>query len=267
MSEVLLSPWDDVFVQLIRSAHTSADICAPFVNRGGTDLLLKDLTAQAHVRLLSSFNAAHFCGGYSDTRAFRDVLLRGGEVKNCQRLHAKIYLFDQTSAVVTSANLTNGGLRTNVECGVLLRDNETVAHLSEAFAQLWDDEASGRIGSDTLDEIESIVRLLPRQAVRSRHMTPDAAVDIEEPELVLEGVETEILSSLSGWKHAVFEVLTGLDGIEFDLSDVYEFAPSLGQQYPENTEVKAKIRQQLQMLRDRGLIRFLGEGRYRKLWV
>ena len=33
--------------------------------------------------------------------------------------------------------------------------------------------------------------------------------------------------------------------------------------HPENHNVKAKIRQQLQFLQDRGVVRFLGRGRYR----
>jgi type II restriction enzyme len=33
--------------------------------------------------------------------------------------------------------------------------------------------------------------------------------------------------------------------------------------HPQNRNIEAKIRQQLQMLRDHGLIEFLGNGRYR----
>ena len=40
-------------------------------------------------------------------------------VRNYQNLHAKIYLFDNKKALITSANLTNNGLYHNFEYGVL----------------------------------------------------------------------------------------------------------------------------------------------------
>jgi type II restriction enzyme len=48
------------------------------------------------------------------------------------------------------------------------------------------------------------------------------------------------------------------------LDDVYAFEGELRSRYPQNKHVKPKIRQQLQVLRDKGYIDFLGNGRYRK---
>ena len=53
---------------------------------------------------------------------------------------------------------------------------------------------------------------------------------------------------------------------EFTLSDVYEYIGILSEIHPQNNNIEAKIRQQLQLLRDRGVIEFLGKGRYRKIW-
>lgn len=50
----------------------------------------------------------------------------------------------------------------------------------------------------------------------------------------------------------------------FSLEDVYQFEATLSEKHPENNNVRAKIRQQLQQLRDRGYIEFLGSGVYRK---
>ena len=44
---------------------------------------------------------------------------------------------------------------------------------------------------------------------------------------------------------------------------MYGFEARLGALYPGNNNVRAKIRQQLQVLRDAGLVAFLGGGRYR----
>ena len=49
---------------------------------------------------------------------------------------------------------------------------------------------------------------------------------------------------------------------EFALSDVYADSDRLARLHPENRHIEAKIRQQLQKLRDMGLISFLGGGKY-----
>ena len=50
---------------------------------------------------------------------------------------------------------------------------------------------------------------------------------------------------------------------EFTLEDVYAFERRLEAAYPDNRNVRPKIRQQLQVLRDAGFLTFEGRGRYR----
>ena len=50
---------------------------------------------------------------------------------------------------------------------------------------------------------------------------------------------------------------------EFEIDDVYAFEGRLAALYPNNRNVKPKIRQQLQVLRDSGFLDFIGHGRYR----
>ncbi|MEO6835700.1 MAG: restriction endonuclease, partial [Candidatus Tumulicola sp.] len=51
---------------------------------------------------------------------------------------------------------------------------------------------------------------------------------------------------------------------EFTLADVHAHNSELSQLFPQNKHVDAKVRQTLQILRDRGALEFLGNGRYRK---
>ncbi len=50
---------------------------------------------------------------------------------------------------------------------------------------------------------------------------------------------------------------------EFMLEEVYGFEEHLGELYPSNQNVRPKIRQQLQYLRDRGFVEFVSRGHYR----
>ncbi len=75
------------------------------------------------------------------------------------------------------------------------------------------------------------------------------------------------LSNLStrmrGWTLDVLTVLRSMKKIEFTLGDAYLFESVLSERHPENQHVRAKIRQQLQILRDLGYLEFIGRGFYR----
>ena len=66
-----------------------------------------------------------------------------------------------------------------------------------------------------------------------------------------------------GWTLDVLQVVQSLDKLEFTLADVYAYAEKLAKLHPNNAHVRDKIRQQLQVLRDLGLLTFLGDGFYR----
>jgi type II restriction enzyme len=68
-----------------------------------------------------------------------------------------------------------------------------------------------------------------------------------------------------GWTLDVLNVVRSLRKREFTLTDVYAFDDSLCQLHPNNSHIRPKIRQQLQVLRDLGLLTFLGDGSYRLL--
>lgn len=68
--------------------------------------------------------------------------------------------------------------------------------------------------------------------------------------------------SLRGWTLAVLSEVHKLNRLEFSLEDLYALEGSLREQYPGNSNIRAKIRQQLQVLRDLGILSFLGGGRY-----
>lgn len=66
-----------------------------------------------------------------------------------------------------------------------------------------------------------------------------------------------------GWLLATMACIDRIGRAQFSLADIYPFENELHQHYPNNRNVKAKIRQQLQMLRDHGYLIFLGKGAYK----
>jgi type II restriction enzyme len=68
-----------------------------------------------------------------------------------------------------------------------------------------------------------------------------------------------------GWTLDVLTAVRSLNQREFFLSDIYGREQQLARLHPKNFHIRDKIRQQLQVLRDMGLVNFVGRGMYRLL--
>lgn len=73
---------------------------------------------------------------------------------------------------------------------------------------------------------------------------------------------SELPPSIRGWTLDVLRVVRRLDRSKFSLKEVYDFESELQALHPLNQNVRPKIRQQLQVLRDLGLISFGPPGNY-----
>lgn len=68
------------------------------------------------------------------------------------------------------------------------------------------------------------------------------------------------------WLFDVLQCVNSIPQNQFTLKDMYMFVDTLHQRHTENHNIHAKIRQQLQLLRDKGYIIFLGNGHYQKVF-
>jgi type II restriction enzyme len=87
------------------------------------------------------------------------------------------------------------------------------------------------------------------------------------PEFVLEKwKKTAFLSQerfeVRGWTLDILKCIERLQLREFTLESIYRFEPELKAKHPDNRFIKDKIRQQLQVLRDKGYLEFKSRGFY-----
>lgn len=69
-----------------------------------------------------------------------------------------------------------------------------------------------------------------------------------------------------GWLLDILNCINAIDACQFSLEELYLFEEDLRKIHPENHNIQAKIRQQLQYLRDKGFIDFVdNKGHYKKL--
>lgn len=69
--------------------------------------------------------------------------------------------------------------------------------------------------------------------------------------------------SARGWTLDIMNCIDKLGKGDFTLNEVYAFEKELEKQHPGNRHIKDKIRQQLQILRDKGYIDFIERGKYK----
>lgn len=65
-----------------------------------------------------------------------------------------------------------------------------------------------------------------------------------------------------GWLLDVMQIIENLKSRNFTLQDIYQFEDELKKLHPKNLHIKDKIRQQLQILRDKGYLNFESRGIY-----
>ena len=128
--QVLRSPWAAHFKAFGLAIHDSALLVSPFI----TGFPLRSLAEQIskvgapQVRIVTNLSANSLLQGSIDPASIA-AFCRSVEnvtVTHLPALHAKVYIADDTVAIVTSANLTNGGVAINYEYGVWLEGQEVV---------------------------------------------------------------------------------------------------------------------------------------------
>ena len=146
---------------------------------------------------------------------------------------------------------------------------EISVHVAEMFKN---GKLAFDITSEIVDETEKILASIPEtKQVFERHFKKREqelfkfADETPDDKIFKSGTDV-ILKGLSGWKKDVFGCLMNISGERFNLRDIYEFEKKLFALHRENRNVRPKIRQQLQVLRDMGLVEFDGKGIYKKLW-
>ncbi len=267
--EIITNPSTDVFLDLVRSSKEQL-FASPFIKANIATMILDNKPRESKMSLMTSYKLTNFYRSSSDLAALKSFIENKIDVRNFPLLHAKTYIFDSVRAIITSGNLTLGGLQNNYECGVLIHDSNTVSRLKSDFLKIFSDKEKVSIVTEEILSItQDILAKVPKEKrikfeKSEKDLFPVVSYEPED-DLYDGGIET-IINTLSSWRLDTFNVVSRIPTNIFKIEQVYDYQQQLQELHPENRHIKAKIRQQLQELRDLGLIEFLGKGVYRKLW-
>ena len=236
----------------VSSPFVTSEMVA-IVERAGPD---------ARCRLLTRTVLDDFRAHASDLDTLERLHAAGVAMKTHPLLHAKAYVVDSSVALVTSANATAHGMKINLECGLAVRDAALVRRIeSAAWSGFGAPDEPSVVTSAFLRLLRTLLEAMPpaeRDAARPRPGEEPSLVEIPELDRFLDGMK--------GWMRLTFESILRLARPRFTLRELNKLAVPLGRKrYPANKHVEEKIRQQLQQLRDLGLVRFVRPGSYEML--
>jgi hypothetical protein len=240
-------------------------MASPYVNNGVTQLT--DLIPRGVSRtLVTRTDLRDFALGASNLETLCILARDGVTVRSLSALHAKIYIFDDTSALVTSANATYGGMHRNWECGLGTSDTRVVARLAKSLLR-----GLGANRPPYVMHIEELEALrVPLSIIKASMPEPSRIAKPAETESTLDAVfsvtdDKALLEGFKGWLRLTLLGVMAMPKTSFRPEDLLSVcAPVAAREYPRNHHVPDKLRQQLQRLRDLGIVEFIDRGVYRR---
>lgn len=131
MVDIISSPWTSTFDGMLQHCRRSIVICSPYISHEPckrlAEILDESLRSQLSLLLLTNLSCENMLSRATDVRGLIRLCeaIPNTDIRFLPNLHAKIYVSDE-QAIVTSANLTLGGLTRNLEYGLCVSDATTV---------------------------------------------------------------------------------------------------------------------------------------------
>jgi hypothetical protein len=122
---------------LFRQAERDVLISSPYVGQEGVQLALDNFPPgfrrEGRLAFLTDLSPRNIYQSATDPNALLTLCdqVAGATVQHLPRLHAKVYVADNRTAIVTSANCTAGGLFRNYEYGVEISDPPIVMSIRQ----------------------------------------------------------------------------------------------------------------------------------------
>jgi hypothetical protein len=279
--ELLRKDWQCRLEELVGSARRSLLIAAPFITQPGVNIvqssLSDDLKRQGEIQVLTCLDVLSICQGTCDPHALKG-LLKGAPLTtltHLPRLHAKVYIADDRAAIITSGNLTVGGLATNFEYGIALNESSLVRQVkidmreyASLGAILGDEqlgsfcEASDRVRQAFQKQAKSVVKAFRKEFEKQARIAEDQLIRLRLAGGARHTVFTKTIVYLLR-RHGPLKTIEKhplIQAIHPDLCDDSVDRVIEGEHY--GKKWKHAVRTAQQRLKEAGLIELGDDGRW-----
>ncbi len=253
--KLIKNPSDELFFNLIEKSNENILLCAPFVKTQIVKKILEKKKENTNLTLITVSFAGNFKSGASDVQAIKLLLENNVKVYNYQNLHAKCYIFDNHNAIVTSSNLTYSGFVRNYEYGCLINEENTIKEIVSDYKEMINNEICGEFNFDKIKDIKKFIDNAGDIIVKTDETLDNIVV-----------VNDNSFDNLSHWKKVVINVINKINKIEFTREELKQYENYFIEEFPNSNTQMQRVSATLQDLRDMGLLKFYGNGKYKKLW-
>ena len=265
--EIITTPTYEWLAENVKTCRTRLVIGSPYVNDAVKEImgLVKEDLPRT---LVTRTDLRDFAVGASNLATLCSLSKNGVDVRTLLNIHAKVYVIDNSMALVTSANATYSGLHRNRECGLATRNPSIVKQLATSLLSgLGAETPPRRMSSKDLealcDSLDYLRVTMPKQV--DSESTGESS-SFGEAEFKITDAE-RLLGGFRGWQRLTLRGVLQMPERYFHIDEIYmKCAPIAAKEYPQNRHVLAKLRQQLQQLRNLGIVEFVdNRGRYKRL--
>jgi len=135
-------------------------ISSPFVTQRGIDFIIKNLPSNirenGNFTFLTNLSPTNIIQGSNNPKVFGSLKSEVKQLKiwHLPKLHAKVYISDKSKSIITSGNLTDGGLFSNFEYGTQINQEEITRKIFQDINQYC--QLGSLIETDTLNSLIDI---------------------------------------------------------------------------------------------------------------
>ena len=190
--QTIPSPWAETFEKFARSIRKQAIIVAPYITEQPLLRFASLLNANnlPQISLLTSLKEESLLQGSVDSGAIAQFCreIPTTTVRHLPSLHAKAYVADEHTAIITSGNFTNGSLHRNYEYGIRIDDTDMVRKIAKDLHEY--SNLGAVVSFDELDNLAKITETLRNKYSESLNsIRPDIRQEFErELELARESI-------------------------------------------------------------------------------
>ncbi len=172
--DLVLKNHKEVFIDAYAQAKRSIKVISPFIEKNAVDGLLSEIKKKnLQGKLITKFSTEDFICGVNNLDSLQNLLDYGFEIAAINSLHSKLYLFDDSVAIVGSANFTSAGLSKNIELSVKFDGNDNmIPLLNKYFDELYQkcNKVTPEIIAKEKQEVEKNKGLITEQSkIRDSH--------------------------------------------------------------------------------------------------
>ena len=128
--------WREELLKTNLKRKAKLRIICPFIKEQTIRDIVKTCRP-SEIQIITRFNLNDCYEGVSDLSALKFLLDKDATIQGIKGLHSKLYIYGESKAIITSANLTQAGLNSNHEFGCAVTDQTLIDSCNEYFDKLW----------------------------------------------------------------------------------------------------------------------------------